>query len=154
MDFDMVMEDVAESPTRTEAATDDQMVAPAWDAAHDEPFADSESTTIVPNKVHIRGLDTLSTEDVKAFVEDHFGRVNKVEWIDDESANLVFQSEDAAQDALRALSAQSEAAAQASAGETVPAKDIPSKPEVNLQIRIALQRPRGKETTRRQTAIS
>lgn len=93
----------------------------------------------MPNKVHIRGLDTLSTEDVKAFVEDHFGRVNKVEWIDDESANLVFQSEDAAQDALRALSAQSEAAAQASAGETVPAKDIPSKPEVNLQIRIALQ---------------
>ncbi|KAL9941823.1 hypothetical protein ACHAO5_008580, partial [Verticillium nonalfalfae] len=139
MDFDMVMEDVAESPTRTEAATDDQMIAPASDTAHDEPSADSESTTIVPNKVYIRGLDTLSTEDVKAFVEDHFGRVNKVEWINDESANLVFQSEDAARDALRALSAQPEAAAQTSAGETVPAKDIPSKPEVNLQIRIALQ---------------
>ncbi|EEY23217.1 conserved hypothetical protein [Verticillium alfalfae VaMs.102] len=139
MDFDMVMEDVAESPTRTEAATDDQMIAPAWDTAHDEPFADSESTAIVPNKVYIRGLDTLSTEDVKTFVEDHFGRVNKIEWINDESANLVFQSEDAARDALRALSAQPEAAAQTSAGETVPAKDIPSKPEVNLQIRIALQ---------------
>ena len=63
------------------------------------------SETVVPTKLHVRGLDTLHTEDIKAHVKAHFGPVDKVEWIDDSSANLVFSSEPTAREALVALSA-------------------------------------------------
>jgi hypothetical protein len=90
-------------------------------------------------KIHIRGLDNLSTDDVKALASEHYGPVKRVEWIDDESANLIFLSDSAAQDALLALSAVPMTdPTSLPLGETVLAKPLSSKPDVSLHIRLAL----------------
>ena len=103
-----------------------------------EPAGD-ESKTLVPNKVHIRGLDTLNTDDIKAYVRSHFGSTDRVEWIDDSSANLVFGSESAAGDALIALSTIDIADPSALApGESLPAKPFDGKPETSLHVRLAV----------------
>lgn len=56
-------------------------------------------------KVHVRGVDELTTEDIKQFSTSHFGEEapSRVEWIDDTSANLVFSSPDVGLRALAAL---------------------------------------------------
>ncbi|RCI05750.1 hypothetical protein CU098_013204 [Rhizopus stolonifer] len=45
--------------------------------------------------IHVRGVDDMSTEDVKAYVNDPEDLSN-IEWIDDTSCNLVLKSETAA----------------------------------------------------------
>ncbi|TFB00138.1 hypothetical protein CCMA1212_008017 [Trichoderma ghanense] len=107
----------------------------ADDGQHNE---DDASTTIVPTKIHIRGLDNLHTDDIKSYVKSHFGTVDRVEWIDDSSANLVFSSEPTARDAFVALSAIDIADATAlGIGETVPAKALEGRLETSLQLRFA-----------------
>lgn len=104
----------------------------------DEPAKqdDDDSQTIVPTKLYIRGLDTLHTDDIKTYIKAHYGPVDKVEWIDDSSANLVFGSQPSARDALAALSTIEIADATAlGVGETVPAKPFDGKPEVSFQVR-------------------
>lgn len=66
---------------------------------------DTGDPVLVPTKVHLRGVDTLTTEDIKSYASDHFGAVDRVEWIDDTSVNLLFGSEAIAQDALVSLCA-------------------------------------------------
>lgn len=101
--------------------------------------ADEESTTLAPAKVHIRGVDTLHTDDIKAYVKAHYGLVDKVEWIDDASANLVFSSDAAARDAMVALSAIDIADPTAlGIGEFLTAKSVQARPEIILQVRFAL----------------
>lgn len=110
--------------------------------ADDEPPKEQndESTTVVPTKVHIRGVDTLHTDDIKAYVKTNYGQVDRVEWIDDTSANLLFPTEAAARDAIVALSAIEIADATAlPIGETIPAKPVADKPETTLTIRFAVQ---------------
>ncbi|KAF3922076.1 hypothetical protein ABW20_dc0108535 [Dactylellina cionopaga] len=65
--------------------------------------------SIIANKVHLRGLDNMSSTDVKAFVGGHFPdqQVEKLEWIDDTSLNLVYVDEATAAAALAALSTES-----------------------------------------------
>ncbi|KAH8174282.1 nuclear cap-binding protein subunit 3 domain-containing protein [Sarocladium implicatum] len=107
--------------------------------ADDGPAADG-SKTIVPNKIHIRGVDALHTDDIKAYVKAHHGPVDRVEWIDDTSANLLFSSEAITRDAFRALSTVEIADPTALAiGETLPAKAVDGKPEVSLLVRFALE---------------
>lgn len=111
----------------------------------DEPTNDNDggSETVVPTKLHVRGLDTLHTEDIKAHVKAHFGPVDKVEWIDDSSANLVFSSEPTAREALVALSAIEVADATALAvGESLPGKPVEGKPEISLKVRFAVESDR------------
>ncbi|KMU78168.1 hypothetical protein CISG_07007 [Coccidioides immitis RMSCC 3703] len=45
-------------------------------------------------KVHIRGVDELTTEDIKRFAAEHFQgeELSRIEWIDDTSANIVYSS--------------------------------------------------------------
>lgn len=94
----------------------------------------------MPSKIHIRGVDTLHTDDIKAYVKANFGHVDRVEWIDDTSANLLFGSEHTARDAFMALTTVEIADPSALAiGETLPAKSIADKPEINLSVRFALQ---------------
>lgn len=101
---------------------------------------DDGSVTVVPTKVHIRGLDTMHTDDVKSYVASHFGPVDKVEWIDDSSANLVFGSELPAREALTALSSIDIADATAlSIGEALPAKPFEGRLQVSLQVRFTFQ---------------
>ncbi|KAJ0148662.1 Uncharacterized protein CTA2_652 [Colletotrichum tanaceti] len=140
MDWDIDMDDVAEgfAPPTTSIAdntnTGGSIAIPLTTTERD-----LESSTLVPNKVHIRGLETLTTDDIKTYVRDHYGPTNRIEWIDDESANLVFGSESSAQDALKALSAVDIAdVTQLPINETIPAKAVASKPEANLQIRFAV----------------
>lgn len=66
-----------------------------------------------------------------------------MEWIDDTSANIVFSSDNTARDALVALSTIEIADPSAlSIGEILPAKTIQSRPEITLQVRLAVQSDR------------
>lgn len=81
----------------------------------------------------------LTTHDIESYVSGHFGAADRIEWIDDTSANLVFSSEGAAQDALVALSAVPIAdPSQLPPLECLPAKQFSSKPDVSLQVRVAV----------------
>lgn len=93
----------------------------------------------MPNKLNLRGVDTLHTDDIKAYVKAHFAPIDRVEWVDDTSANLVFSSDSTAREAIVAISAIEIADATAlPAGESLPAKPLEGKPEVTLHVRFAL----------------
>lgn len=101
--------------------------------------ANDESKTLMPTKVHIRGLDTLNTDDIKTYVKSHYGSTDRIEWVDDTSANLLFGSESSARDALIALSSIEIADPSAlAAGETLPAKPFDGKSEISLHVRLAV----------------
>ena len=94
---------------------------------------------VVPTKIHIRGLDTLHTDDVKAYVKAYFGAPERVEWIDDTAANIVFASESTAREAIVALSSIEVADATAlPVGESLPAKPLQGRPEISLHARFAV----------------
>jgi hypothetical protein len=59
----------------------------------------------VPFKVHIRGLDNLSSADVKQYASEHYSTDDfvRIEWINDTSANLIYATDYVAQEALSAL---------------------------------------------------
>lgn len=150
MDLDIDMDDGAAGEVFQEVHEDlprgddilvpDEPEEPGEVADDGEVNEDDASNTIVPTKIHIRGLDNLHTDDIKSYVKSHYGNVDRVEWIDDTSANLVFSSEPSARDAIVALSAIDIADATAlGAGETVPAKALEGKPETSLQIRFATE---------------
>lgn len=108
------------------------------EAANDQ--ADSDRT-VVPNKVHVWGLDTFNPDDVKAYLAEHYGtsQLSRVEWIDDSSANYIFKSESAAQEALIALAAVEIAdPAQLPPLEEVAAKGFSKKPDSVLRVRFAV----------------
>jgi hypothetical protein len=91
--------------------------------------------------VNIRGLDTFTPEDVRAFVAEHFGSstYEKIEWIDDTSLNLVFETESLAQGALTALAGVEIAdVTQLPPLQSIPAKTFSKKPDSNLLIRFAV----------------
>ncbi|KAL7922094.1 hypothetical protein ACQKWADRAFT_293431 [Trichoderma austrokoningii] len=118
----------------------DEPEEPGEVADDGEVNEDDASNAIVPTKIHISGLDNLHTDDIKSYVKAHYGNVDRVEWIDDSSANLIFSSEPSARDAIVALSAIDIADATAlGIGESVPAKALQGKPEISLQIRFATQ---------------
>ncbi|KAF4908262.1 hypotheticall protein [Colletotrichum viniferum] len=140
MDWDIDMDDVAEGfAPPTASIADNTNIAPsATEPAHTVGL-DTESATLVGNKVHVRGLDNLTTDNIKTYVSDHHGPVERIEWIDDDCANLIFGSDAIAQEALKALSAVEIAdPTQLPLLETIPAKNIASHPEANLQIRFAV----------------
>ncbi|KAI9646108.1 hypothetical protein NHQ30_005548 [Ciborinia camelliae] len=94
-----------------------------------------------PEKVHIRGLDNLTTKDVKNFALHYFdGIIGRVEWIDDSSLNLVYQDSDIAEVALRKFSAQElpEDLSQLPLLQSFPANPFPDNPKISLQVRIAV----------------
>lgn len=92
------------------------------------------------NKLHIRGVDSLHTDDIKAYIKHYHGAVGRVEWIDDNCANIVFDNESAARDAIVSLSAVEIADATALVpGECVPAKPLKQGAEVLLQVRFAVR---------------
>jgi hypothetical protein len=78
--------------------------------------------------VHVRGLDNLSTAEVKAYAYEHFSlddNFDRVEWVDDTSANLIFTSTEAASLALTALTDPS--VLQAVNGEISPLQLRPAR---------------------------
>lgn len=82
-----------------------------------------ETQTLRPEALHVRGVDNLSTDEIKAFV-DYYLNYSKnettgqyevtgnlisfrVQWIDDTNVNIVFNTHDEAKAALQALSISS-----------------------------------------------
>ncbi|QPC76374.1 hypothetical protein HYE68_007126 [Fusarium pseudograminearum] len=152
MDLDIEMDDAVETGQdlpvvdlgRDDILQHDELEEPG-EVAEDEPVTD-DSKTLVPTKIHIKGVDSLHTSDIKAYVKSHFGEVDRVEWIDDSSANLLFPSEPTARDAIVALSSVPVADATALAiGETLPAKPFDAKPEISLQVRFAVSSDRKEQ---------
>lgn len=115
------------------------------DGEIDEPTnndATAGSQSLVLNKVHIRGLDLLDQNQLKAYVAAHVGGkgADRIEWVNDTSANLVFSTDSAAQEVLLALSTVEIAdATQLPPGEVLPAKPVADRPGITLQVRFALE---------------
>lgn len=84
----------------------------------------------------------LDQDKLKAYVSSHVGGkgADRIEWVNDSSANLVFSSETAAQEALLLLSAVDISdATQLPLGEVLPAKPVSDQPQIALQVRFALE---------------
>jgi hypothetical protein len=97
-------------------------------------------------KVHVRGVDDLSTEDIKAFASSHFAAESpsRVEWIDDTSANLIYSSPDIG---LQALAALTQVTEEEDASTLPPlrlrsAKLLASHPDSVLLVRSAVKSDR------------
>ncbi|EMC97230.1 hypothetical protein BAUCODRAFT_444485 [Baudoinia panamericana UAMH 10762] len=86
-------------------------------------------------KVHVRGLETFSSQDVKNFAHDFYASelLRHVQWVDDTSANIVYETEIAAAEALQALSAEEVADPM----QLRPAKRLATHPDAELYVRQA-----------------
>ncbi|KAK0515766.1 hypothetical protein JMJ35_001800 [Cladonia borealis] len=110
---------------------------------------------ITPLKIHMYGLNDLTTSDIEAFAAEHFPSrpPTKVEWIDDSSANIVFEDEATTVQALEQFSLASEIdVTQLPNAQLRRAKPLSTHPESDLQVRIAFttdqKRPRAYEASR------
>lgn len=111
------------------------------ETVEEQAHGEVSDKAVVPLKVYIRGLDTFNPDDVKAYLAEHYStsQLSRVEWIDDSSANFIFQSESAAQEALVALAAVEIAdATQLPALEDITAKGYSKKPDSVLRVRFAV----------------
>jgi hypothetical protein len=152
LDIEMDVDDVHNlpAPTIPEAYTQDlvseeeQEPGEVEEAPNHEDNGDmaDNDKAVVPYKVHIKGLDTFNPDHVKGYLAEHYttSELGRVEWIDDTSANFIFKSEHAAQEALVALAAVEIAdATQLPPLEVIPAKGFSQKPESTLRIRFAVE---------------
>ena len=116
-----------------------------------ELHVDAEDAT--PHKLHIRGLDELTTDQIIAFTSDHLSSdsPSRVEWIDDTSANIVFSTPAIALKALEQLTHPSYYGS-LSELQLRPAKRLSAYPDSKLEVRLALvtdqKRPRAYEASR------
>ncbi|PSR76908.1 hypothetical protein BD289DRAFT_486711 [Coniella lustricola] len=149
-DFDIEMGDAIDVPVEEHQVADiligDDIQE---DGEIDEPTnsepTDSGAHRIILNKVHVRGLDQLDQNQLKAYVASHVGGkgADRIEWVNDTSANLVFATDSAAHEALLALCTIEIAdATQLPPGEVLAAKPVADKPEAALQVRYALESDR------------
>ncbi|KAK4657963.1 hypothetical protein QC762_202580 [Podospora pseudocomata] len=147
LDIEMDVDDVQEVPQHIPEAythdiiTGEEQEPGEVDDIPDEQNGSSAESVRAPNKVHIRGLDTFTPNDVKGYLSEHYGMMEfeRVEWINDSSANYIFKSESAAQNALLSLAAVEIAdLSQLSPLEMLPAKNFSQKPESNLLVRFAV----------------
>ncbi|KAI1133887.1 hypothetical protein F5Y05DRAFT_253037 [Hypoxylon sp. FL0543] len=102
---------------------------------------DDDENTLAPGRVHIRGLDVMNPEEVKAYVAEHFSEepVERIEWIDDSSANIVFSSDLAAARALVSLAVEGiQDVSQLPVRQPLSARPFSRRPEVSLQVRLAV----------------
>src|SRR5579859_2518387 len=74
------------------------------DSATKQPDS-TDPSQVRPDAIHLRGVDNLSTDDVKLYASTIYPSSDfKVEWIDDTSLNIVFHSLEIATSALLAFS--------------------------------------------------
>ena len=95
-----------------------------------------DSNAAAPNKVHLRGVDRLNTYDIERFASEHYSSdlFQKVQWVDDASANLLYDTPTAAAEALAAFSVEE-------VGEPLQlrlAKPLSTHPDAELQVRLAI----------------
>ncbi|KAL1304834.1 hypothetical protein AAFC00_003761 [Neodothiora populina] len=122
----------------------------------DEMPVEEDKSRPVPTKVNVRGLDNFTTQDIRQFASEHYSTAElqqRVEWIDDTSANIVYNTEAAAEEALRAFSDLSESIPeQLSPLQSRKAKSLSTHPETELEVRLAtvgdVKAPRAHERSR------
>jgi hypothetical protein len=124
-------------------------------AIADNGFIDSQTAEMQSDKVHIRGVDELTTDDIKKFATDHFSVEPpiRIEWIDDTSANIVYSSEETGLLALIALTQLGEEdPAPLPPSRLRSAKSLFTHPDSVLQVRAAVKtdrkKPRAHEASR------
>jgi hypothetical protein len=80
----------------------------------------------VPEKVHLRGLDTLDTKNIKAFADLYFPSEHflRVEWVDDTGANLIYDTPEAAANAIISFTSETVDAASLHPLQLRPAKPL------------------------------
>ncbi|KAK1139963.1 hypothetical protein N8T08_011040 [Aspergillus melleus] len=148
MDLDLDLGPIPEpEPIDAYPATADAM---AQDGAADHLTEDAQY-----EKVHVRGVDELTTDNIKQFATTHFPaeEPSRVEWIDDTSANIVYSSSEMG---LQALSAFTQVVEEEDAALPAlrlrSAKLLSSHPDSVLQVRSAVKtdrkRPRAHEASR------
>lgn len=128
------------------------------DATTQEDLVDPLTEDALFEKVHVRGVDELTTDDIKQFANTHFTdeAPTRVEWIDDTSANIVYSSAEVGLQALTALTQVSEE--EGDGVSTLPplrlrsAKLLSTHPDSVLQVRSAVKtdkkQPRAHEKSR------
>lgn len=123
-------------------------------SAYAVPSSQVLDSELAPNKVHIRGLEDLTTSDIRAFSAEHYPSETplRVEWIDDTAANLVFEGEENAMAALQHLTLPSNDNDFLPLSQLRAAKNLSTHPGSSLYVRIAAitdqKRPRAYEASR------
>lgn len=113
---------------------------------------DDDKSQPAPTKIHLRGVDNLTTKHIRDFAFEHYSADNfqRVEWIDDTSANLIYETSHAAAEALNALTESSPE--QLSPLQLRRAKTMSSHPDIELNVRQAtigdVKAPRAHEKSR------
>jgi Nuclear cap-binding protein subunit 3 len=107
-----------------------------------DPLLDQQADQIIPilDKIHIRGVDNLSSADVKRYAGEHSSLDDfvRIEWIDDTSANLLYGDAHAAAEALTALTnveGLNIATEQIPTLQLRPAKSFSTNPDSKLFVR-------------------
>ncbi|OAL71011.1 hypothetical protein A7D00_4673 [Trichophyton violaceum] len=99
-------------------------------------------------KVHIRGVDELTTDDIKRFAAEHFTleEPERIEWIDDTSANIIYSSAEVASKALSSFTQENveDAVTSSPSLRLRTAKALSSHPDSVLQVRLAVKSDRKK----------
>ncbi|KAL3439076.1 hypothetical protein BDV09DRAFT_191297 [Aspergillus tetrazonus] len=133
----------------------------------DGAIIDPQTAEAQSEKVHIRGVDELTTDDIREFASTHFPleQPTRIEWIDDTSANIVYSTPEIGLQALSALTHDGELEGGISGDGTAPtapgeipalrlrsAKVLASHPDSVLQVRSAVKtdkkKPRAHEASR------
>ncbi|KAL4983099.1 hypothetical protein BDW68DRAFT_194725 [Aspergillus falconensis] len=133
----------------------------------DGAIIDPQTAETQSEKVHIRGVDELTTDNIKEFALMHFAleKPARIEWIDDTSANIVYSTPEIGLQALAALTHDGELEGGIAGDGTVPtapgeipalrlrsAKVLASHPDSVLQVRSAVKtdkkKPRAHEASR------
>lgn len=129
--------------------------APAPDSSTLIPAIYTEDPALEPqwNKIHVRGVDEMSTNDILGFVHDHFTEFADdahVQWIDDTSANICFRDRDSAKRAHLAFLSTPITLEELTNDpfELRAAKPLASRPASMLIVRVAQQGDRKKKGAR------
>ena len=118
------------------------------------PSSQISESDLSLHKINIRGLENLTTSNIHSFCSEHYPSQTspRVEWIDDTSANLVFDGEETAKTALRHLTLPSNKSDSLPISQLRAAKTLSTHPGSSLYVRIALmtdqKRPRAYEASR------
>ncbi|EAW08394.1 NCBP3 domain-containing protein [Aspergillus clavatus NRRL 1] len=150
MDIDMDI-DLGPLPEPELIETEPAIATTTADGATDPSTAETQ-----PEKVHIRGVDDLTTDNIKQFAIDNFPleTPTRIEWIDDTSANIIYSSPEIGLQALAALTQPSEEEDTSAlpALRLRTAKALSTHPESVLQVRLAVKsdrkKPRAYEASR------
>ena len=96
-----------------------------------------DPSEVVPTKIHVRGLDNLSQKDIEDYTTEHSHPPSKIEWINDTSANMLYETPEQAIAALQAFS-DVEITAMPHDLQLRQAKGFSIKPDARLEARIAI----------------